>query len=92
LAILSNEYSDYVNYNFQLATKTTYGQLDLDSQNEILVGNKLTQSLFAPTPLLPIGNASSIGTPNQKLAEQFLIPHIAKDTTTERTPITPKLR
>jgi hypothetical protein len=87
-----DEDSDYVNYNFQLATKTTYGQLDLDSQNEILVGNKLTQSLFAPTPLLPIGNASSIGTPNQKLAAQFLIPHIAKDTTTERTPITPKLR
>jgi hypothetical protein len=86
------EDSDYVNYNFQLATKTTYGQLDLDSQNEILVGNNLVESLFAPTPLLPIGNASSIGTPNQKLAAQFLIPHIAKDTTTERTPITPKLR
>jgi hypothetical protein len=87
-----DEDSDYVNYNFQLATKTTYGQLDLDSQNEILVGNNLVESLFAPTPLLPIGNASSIGTPNQKLAAQFLIPHIAKDTTTERTPITPKLR
>jgi hypothetical protein len=86
------EDSDYVNYNFQTATKTTYGQLDLDSQIEILVGNNVVESLFAPTPLLPIGNASSIGTPNQKLAAQFLIPHIAKDTTTERTPITPKLR
>jgi hypothetical protein len=88
------EDSDYVNYNFQLATKTTYGQLDLDSQIEILVGNKLTQSLFAPTPLLPIGNASAEPTAsaNQKLAAQFLIPHIAKDTTTERTPMTPKLR
>ena len=89
-----DEDSDYVNYNFQLATKTTYGQYDLDSQIEILVGNKLTQSLFAPTPLLPIGNASSQPTAsaNQKLAAQFLIPHIAKDTTTERTPMTPKLR
>ena len=29
---------------------------------------------------------------NQKLAAKFLIPHIAKDTTTERTPIVPKLR
>jgi len=89
-----DEDSDYVNYNFQLATKTTYGQLDLDSQNEILVGNKLTQSLFAPTPLLPIGNASAqtSASANQKLAAQFLIPHISKDTTTERTPIVPKLR
>jgi len=89
-----DEDSDYVNYNFQTATKTTYGQLDLDSQIEILVGNNLVESLFAPTPLLPIGNASSQPTAsaNQKLAAQFLIPHIAKDTTTERTPVTPKLR
>ena len=91
---LDDEDSDYVNYNFQTATKTTYGQLDLDSQIEVLTGKTVTQSLFAPTPLLPIGNASSQtdATANQKLAAQFLIPHIAKDTTTERTPITPKLR
>ena len=91
---LDDEDSDYVNYNFQTATKTTYGQLDLDSNIEILTGKTVTQSLFAPTPLLPIGNASaeSSATPNQKLAARFLIPHIAKDTTTERTPITPKLR
>jgi hypothetical protein len=44
--------------------------------------------------LLPIGNSSAeaSATANQKLAAKFLIPHIAKDTTTERTPITPKLR
>jgi hypothetical protein len=91
---LDDEDSDFVNYNFQLATKRTFGQLDIDSQNEILVGNKVTQSLFAPTPLLPIGNSSAQtdATPNQKLAAKFLIPHIAKDTTTERTPIVPKLR
>jgi hypothetical protein len=89
---LDDEDSDFVNYNFQLATKRTFGQLDIDSQNEILVGNKVTQSLFSPTPLLPIGNSSAIGTANQKLAAKFLIPHIAKDTTTERTPIVPKLR
>jgi len=91
---LDDEDSDFVNYNFQLATKRTFGQLDIDSQNEILVGNKVTQSLFSPTPLLPIGNASAQtdATPNQKLAAKFLIPHIAKDTTTERTPIVPKLR
>jgi hypothetical protein len=89
-----DEDSDYVNYNFQTATKTTYGQLDLDSNIEVITGNEVTQSLFAPTPLLPIGNSSSQtdATPNQKLAAKFLIPHIAKDTTTERTPITPKLR
>ena len=91
---LDDEDSDYVNYNFQTATKTTYGQLDLDSNIEVLTGKTVTQSLFAPTPLLPIGNASSesSATANQKLAARFLIPHIAKDTTTERTPITPKLR
>jgi hypothetical protein len=89
---LDDEDSDYVNYNFQLATKRTFGQLDIDSQNENIVGNKVTQSLFSPTPLLPIGNSSAIGTANQKLAAKFLIPHIAKDTTTERTPIVPKLR
>jgi hypothetical protein len=91
---LDDEDSDFVNYNFQLATKRTFGQLDIDSQNEILVGNKVTQSLFAPTPLLPIGNSSAQtdATANQKLAAKFLIPHIAKDTTTERTPIVPKLR
>jgi hypothetical protein len=89
-----DEDSDYVNYNFQTATKTTYGQLDLDSNIEVITGNEVTQSLFAPTPLLPIGNSSAetSATPNQKLAAKFLIPHIAKDTTTERTPITPKLR
>jgi hypothetical protein len=89
---LDDEDSDYVNYNFQLATKQTFGQLEIDSQNENIVGNKVTQSLFAPTPLMPIGNSSAIGTANQKLAAKFLIPHIAKDTTTERTPIVPKLR
>jgi len=89
---LDDEDSDFVNYNFQLATKRTFGQLDIDSQNENIVGNKVTQSLFSPTPLLPIGNSSAIGTANQKLAAKFLIPHIAKDTTTERTPIVPKLR
>lgn len=91
---LDDEDSDYVNYNFQTATKTTYGQLDLDSNIEVLTGKTVTQSLFSPTPLLPIGNASAEGsaTANQKLAARFLIPHIAKDTTTERTPITPKLR
>jgi hypothetical protein len=89
---LDDEDSDFVNYNFQLATKRTFGQLDIDSQNENIVGNKVTQSLFSPTPLLPIGNSSAIGSANQKLAAKFLIPHIAKDTTTERTPIVPKLR
>jgi len=91
---LDDEDSDYVNYNFQTATKTTYGQLDLDSNIEVLTGKTVTQSLFSPTPLLPIGNASAEGSAsaNQKLAAKFLIPHIAKDTTTERTPITPKLR
>jgi hypothetical protein len=93
------EDGDYLNYNYQLTYKQTYGQLNLDSTNELIKGTKTTQDQFAPTPIAPIGfkNGDLAGS-------RFLIPHIAKDTgssddttgttviTGKREPIQPKLR
>ena len=81
------EDADFVNYNYQLAFKQTYGQLNLDSNNELIKGTKVVQDQFAPTPLFPIGNV----TPTDPLYE-VVMPHLAKDTNTERQPIQPKLR
>ena len=81
------EDADFVNYNYQLAFKQTYGQLNLDSNNELIKGTKITQDQFAPTPLFPMGNV----TPTDPLYK-IVFPHLAKDTNTERQPIQPKLR
>jgi hypothetical protein len=81
------EDADFVNYGYQLDYKQTYGQLNLDSNNELIKGTKVIQDQFAPTPLYPIG-----GTDPSDAAYAFLIPHLAKDTDTERQPIQPKLR
>lgn len=81
--------TDYLNLNYSLATKQTYGQLNLDSGNELLVGETIRESLFAPTPLASIPAAT--GGAWQKM----LIPKIAKITqggTDKVEPIQPKLR
>ena len=91
-----SEDGDFVNLNYGLVTKQVYGQLNLDSENELITGSKETVTSFAPTPLLPIGNsnpqANPVSQPYAYYASRFLIPHLAKDTNTERTPIQPKLR
>jgi hypothetical protein len=93
------EDGDYLNYNYQLTYKQTYGQLNLDADNELIKGDKVYQDKFAPTPIAPIGvkNGDLNGS-------RFLIPHMAKDTgstddsvgttviTGKREPIQPKLR
>ena len=93
------EDADYLNYNYQLTYKQTYGQYNLDSTNELIKGEKVYQDKFAPTPIAPIGfkNGDVSGS-------RFLVPHIAKDTgstddsvgttviTGKREPIQPKLR
>ena len=84
------EDGDYLNYNYTLATKQTYGQLNLDSANELLVGETVRTSIFAPTPLDSIANASTTA-PGVEW-NKMLIPHLAKDTTGTREPIQPKLR
>ena len=78
--------TDYLNLNYSLATKQTYGQLNLDSGNELLVGETIRESLFAPTPL------SSIPAATGGAWQKMLIPKIAKDLTNTREPIQPKLR
>jgi hypothetical protein len=93
------EDADYLNYNYQLTYKQTFGQLNFDSNNELLTGSKEYKDQFAPTPIAPIGVKE--GDVN---GSRFLIPHIAKDTgstddtvgttviTGKREPIQPKLR
>lgn len=95
------EDSDYLNYNYQLGIKQTFGQLNLDSTNELIKGTKEYKDQFAPTPLDGIGYIS--GSSSETQAASFLIPHIAKDTggngesigsvsVGKREPIQPKLR
>jgi len=93
------EDADYLNYNYQLVYKQTIGQLNLDSNNELIKGEKIYQDKFAPTPIAPIGFKEG-----DLAGSRFLIPHMAKDsgssTDTEgtsiivgkREPIQPKLR
>ena len=81
------EDADFVNYNYQLDFKQTYGQLNQDSNNELIKGTKEYKDQFAPLPLYPIG-----GVDPGDAGYAFLIPHLAKDTDTKREPIQPKLR
>jgi hypothetical protein len=81
------EDADFVNYNYQLDYKQTYGQLNRDSNNELIKGVRTIQDQFAPTPIYPMGNVD----PGDPLYE-MPFPHLAKDTNTERQPIQPKLR
>ena len=93
------EDSDFLNYNYQLDYKETYGQLIFDSNNELLTGSTEYKDQFAPTPVSPIGFRDG-----DVPGSRFIIPHIAKDNgstddTTgstiivgKREPIQPKLR
>ena len=96
------EDSDYLNYNYQLGIKQTFGQLNLDSTNELIKGTKEYKDQFSPTPLDGIGFKSG-GAGTEDGAAAFLIPHMAKDTggnaandgtvsVGKREPIQPKLR
>ena len=69
------EDSDYLNYDYQLQYKQTFGQLNLDSANELITGTKTYQDQFAAAPLAPIGFKEG-----DTQAPKFVIPHIAKDT------------
>jgi hypothetical protein len=97
------EDSDYINYNYQLTYKQTIGQLNQDSNNELIKGTKEYKDQFAPTPIAPIGWKEGTGTAPNNIsyidAAKFVIPHIAKDSQTndptqpgKREPIQPKLR
>lgn len=76
-----SEEGDIYNFLYQQQNKETFGELKTDSNIELLTGEKTIKSLFASTPLAPIG-----------LADDFIIPHFAKDTETKREPIQIKPR
>jgi hypothetical protein len=89
------EDADFPNYTYQLAYKQTYGQLNIDSQNELITGTTTVKDQFAPTPLFPIGGAvPAAGSNPTALAAKFLIPWISKAdfTAVQNNPIQPKLR
>lgn len=88
------EDADFPNYTYQLSYKQTYGQLNLDSDNELLVGATTVKDQFAPTPIFPIGGAVAGAVGNPGLAAKFLIPWISKAdfTAVQNNPIQPKLR
>jgi len=73
--------SDMYNKNFKDVYKKTFGELNIDSDIEIIKGEKKIETSFAPIPLAPIGNYNG-----------FLIPHFAKDSLSKREPITIKPR
>ena len=76
-----SEEGDFNNFNYQQQYKETFGQLNFDSNIELITGNREIKTVFSSTPLSPIG-----------LANKFLIPHFAKDTETQRQPIQVKPR
>ena len=76
-----SEEADVFNFSYQQANKESFGQLNQDSNIELITGDRTITSIFAPVPLAPIG---ATGT--------FLIPHFAKDTETQRQPMQVKPR
>ena len=88
------EDADFPNYTYQLAYKQTYGQLNIDSDNELLTGTVTVKDQFSPTPIFPIGGAVPGAVGNPGLAANFLIPWISKAdfTAVQNNPIQPKLR
>lgn len=81
LTFADAEDADVLNESYQKAYKETFGELLIQSPIELLTGERTISSMFAPLPVGPIGNAT-----------KFLIPHLAKDTETERQPMQPRPR
>jgi len=91
------EDNDYVNFNYQQATKQNYGQNNKDSQIEIIKGQTIVQGIFTTLPIAPIGYGPGASDADVLAAETFLIPHVAKNTPvndgpTKREPLQPNLR
>jgi len=73
--------ADLYNFSYEQETKQVFGQLNLESNIEVISGEGRIETMFAPVPLAPIGNSAT-----------FLVPHFAKDTETQRQPIQLKPR
>ena len=97
LTYKTEEDADFLNYNFQQAYKQTFGQNNLDSGIEVIKGTEEIKTMFASLPISPIGYGTGATAGQIEKANTFLIPHLAKDTSTndgpgKREPIQPKLR
>jgi len=76
-----SEEADVFNFSYQQQNKQVFGQLNQDSNIELITGDRVITSMFAPVPLAPIAGTGG-----------FLIPHFAKDTETQRQPMQVKPR
>ena len=76
-----SEEADVFNFSYQQEIKQTFGQLNKNSNIEIISGIKEITSLFAAYPIAPIQGD-----------DEFLIPHLSKDTEAQRQPIQVKPR
>lgn len=68
-----SEDTDLYNDIYTKSTKQIFGQLNLDSNIEIITDKLEFKSLFSPFIIAPIGNS-----------DNFLIPHLCRDSETER--------
>jgi hypothetical protein len=78
------EEQDFVNFSFYQGLKQTFGQLNLYSDIQTISGETIYEQFYSCTPLQSIPGCSP--------SQIFLVPHFAKDTETERSPITVKPR
>jgi hypothetical protein len=76
-----SEESDLYNFSYQQSYKQTFGQLNQDSNIELITGDRTISSIFAPVPVGPIGNST-----------KFLVPSFAKDTENQVQPMQVKPR
>ena len=73
--------SDIYNDTYQKEFKQTFGQINVNSEIELITGTDTITSVFAAFPIAPIGNA-----------DRFLIPHLSRINGTEVQPIQVKPR
>ena len=82
------EGGDWLNKYHKDAYGNSYGYLEFDSGNELLVGSRKIQTNWAPTPMTQIEGVDN--------TSPFVIPqihaHVEKDGATEHLPIKPKTR
>lgn len=73
--------ADIFNDFYQKENKQTFGQLNVNSDIELITGTEELSSMFAPFPIAPLLNS-----------DVFLIPHLSKQTPTQIQPIQVKPR
>ncbi|MCK9308694.1 MAG: hypothetical protein M0P99_00295 [Candidatus Cloacimonetes bacterium] len=88
--------SDYLNDEYSKSNDDkVFGQLTIDSNNELLIGTTTIDTIFSPLMLDTIGWKSG----SSSNAKKFIVPHVCKDSGAsegtdagKREPIIPKIR